>query len=465
MNRLASRFQPLASRIQSLVRSKITFLTKHETNMKNVILLFTFFMFVATTSDAQFAVTLTLTDENSTLTNVGFKGAYGGWVTEQGYDDGTNGDVTAGDYTHTVVVMAAQGTYEWGAVDLDDMEAWLINGPNRVFTVDGVGNVTGETSYTIPLMGAPTDVILTIDDSANQSLTGVSFKGSYNGWTSQPGNDSGTDGDATAGDGIWSLTVSATGNASYEWGAENTGCTDAAWLISGPNRIFSVAPDGTVTGETSYTIPAAGTAYPVTFRVDMSNEIVSSTGVFVSGDFQECAWNKQEIQMSETLPGIYEATTMVRPGDYQYKFFNGDCGDNGCQETADFETLGCGGSNGIGGWNRTVDFIGLNGATTQPVYVYDACMITTVGTDDLNILASFQVSPNPFKGMTRIEFNHEAGLYELSISNMMGQIVKEIRNIDNGQVLLNASGLTAGVYFAKLSNAQGEYAVEKIVVY
>ncbi len=431
--------------------------------MKNIILQLFIFSIATSITYAQTAVTLTLTDENMALTNVGFKGAYGDWTTEQGYDDGTNGDATAGDFTHTIIVMASEGSYEWGAVNLDDNEAWLINGANRMFTVDAAGNVTGETSYTVPLAGQGVTILLTLDDTANQSLEGVSFKGSYGGWSSEPGYDDGTNGDAIADDNIWSLEVTANAGAAYEWGAENTGCTDPAWLIDGPNRSFDVAMDGTISGETSYDIPAEGQRYPVTFRVDMSNEIIESTGVYVSGAFQACAWNKAEIQMTETLPGIYEATTMVVPGVHQYKFFNGDCGDNGCQETADFLILECGVDNGIGGTNREIDLSALSGEMTLPIYVYNTCN-TAVNTEDAEFANGFTVRPNPATGNVLVEFGYQTGAYHLQLINSIGQTVCEQTDVRNGEVPLNLHALDAGAYFVKLSNEEGIFAVQKLIV-
>ena len=430
--------------------------------MKNVLLLFTV-LFITSIIMAQTSVTLTLTDENEVLTNVGFKGSYGGWATEQGYDDGTNGDAIAGDYTHTIVIMASEGSYEWGAVDLDNDEAWLINGDNRMFTVDAAGNVTGQTNYTVPVPGQGVTVLLTLDDTANQSLESVGFKGSYGGWATEAGNDEGMNGDAVAGDHIWSLEVLAGAGAAYEWGAENTDCSAPAWLIDGPNRSFDVTMDGTVTGETDYTIPLAGQAYPVTFRIDMSNEIVESSGVYVSGAFQECAWNKDEIELTETLSGIYEATTMVRPGVYEYKFFNGDCGDDGCQETADFITLGCGVDNGLGGTNREVDLSALSGEMILPVYEFNSCN-NSVNTDDVEFTDGFTVRPNPATGSALVEFGYQTGSYHLQLINAIGQAVCEQTDVRSATVQLDLHNVDAGVYFVKLSNYEGVFAVQKLIV-
>lgn len=67
----------------------------------------------------------------------------------------------------------------------------------------------------------------------------------------------------------------------------------------------------------------------VTLRVDMSNEAaVSANGVHVAGSFQ--GWTANGTPLTDMGGGIWEVTVNVAPGDYQYKFINGnDWGGNG----------------------------------------------------------------------------------------------------------------------------------------
>ena len=167
--------------------------------------------------------------------------------------------------------------------------------------------------------------------------------------------------------------------------------------------------------------------------------------------------------MTETLPGIYEATTMVVPGVHQYKFFNGDCGDDGCQETADFLTLQCGVDNGIGGTNRVIDLSALSEDMTLPIYVYNTCN-TAVNTEDAEFANGFTVSPNPATGNVLIEFGYQTGTYHLQLINSIGQTICEQTDVRNGEIPLNLHALDAGTYFVKLSNEKGIFAVQKLVV-
>ncbi len=77
-------------------------------------------------------------------------------------------------------------------------------------------------------------------------------------------------------------------------------------------------------------VSAAATAQiSVTFRVDMSDQDVSVMGVHVAGSWQAAAgfssdWQPGESQMSDAGDGIYELTVDLPPGQYEYKYVNGN---------------------------------------------------------------------------------------------------------------------------------------------
>lgn len=68
----------------------------------------------------------------------------------------------------------------------------------------------------------------------------------------------------------------------------------------------------------------------VTFQVDMNGETVSSDGVHVAGDWQLEAgyagnWDPSSaIMTDDDSDGIYELTVDLAPGQYQYKYVNGN---------------------------------------------------------------------------------------------------------------------------------------------
>jgi hypothetical protein len=196
----------------------------------------------------------TIIDGTESYTNICFESTLNDWAPIPMYDDGTNGDVTAGDHIWSLLVDVTDSG-EWGAIE-DDGSAkglWLIAstiGSNPSFTLNADGTVTGTTSYTIPAPGNKADILFTLTDET-ESLTKVKFKGSANGWTLVDMYDDGTHGDVTSGDHTWSVTLNL---ESGEWGAiEEDGSAFGQWLISGKNPSYSVSGDGTVSGTTSYT--------------------------------------------------------------------------------------------------------------------------------------------------------------------------------------------------------------------
>lgn len=452
--------------------------------MKKISLL-SIFLLAITFVFAQTDVVVTIDVNNSTddITDVMFKGVPSGWANIQGYDDGTNGDATAGDgiWSATFMDVACDGATanEWGAVDQND--TWLMSSlsANLAFMVDAQCLTTGDTDFAIPAPQTAVSVTLTVTD-LNADIGGIQIKGAYGGWTSVAAFDDGTNGDMMAGDNIWTLMVDAEmaaagETASYEWGAERTDCASPAWIIQGANRVFEVDDQGNVSGETNYDVPLAATTYPVTFRVYMGNEIVSADGVFVSGEFETCPWSKQDIQLMPNAvdPLIYEATTDVAPGNYKWKFFNGfpgtdDGGENngGTPFATVFQDEGCGVDNGFGGSNRENDLSGLTEATVLPAFIFNSCSVYTSSSNsnvlDLN---QFDITPNPASSVAMIEFtNDDAAAFDLIISDVTGKAISTRNNITDNRVEISVADLAPGMYFATLRNEEGATTTRKLMV-
>lgn len=441
--------------------------------MKKNLLLIVFGIFMGFSLNAQCTVKLQLDDSaNKTVVQAKFKGSYNNWsTTVDGFDDGTNGDAVAGDHIWTLEVDAApSASFEWGAVNESD--AWLVVGNNPSFTTDAACAVTGQTIYVIPAFKAKIDLILTVVDP-NNDYGSVSIKGAYNQWTSETAFDDGTNGDAVAGDHIWTKMIQAEVDGSYEWGAERTDCGGGSWIIQGPNKKFDVDAAGVVTGETSYSSPLQGTKYNVIFRVDMSNEIVNSTGVFVAGNFQKCAWTKNTMKLDPdpNHAGVYRVTTQIAAGKYAYKFFNGDGGDDFAEANGSspdplvFVTEGCGEANGIGQSNRTLDLSNMTKDTTLNGYIFNSCQTSLVKTKDLNTLTGVSMSPNPMNYSTTLNFkNNSIDVFNLKITSITGAQIFYTEGIQGNSYTLDRANLNAGMYFVTLKNQNGEFATKKLVV-
>ena len=260
-------------------------------------------LFSITSAYSQTSVTLTVIDELMNYQDVRFKGAFSDWALVQGYDDGTNGDLVAGDGHWTAVIENVNaGSYEWGAIDTDNGDGttcsvcdgsdgwgtWLlgiIGLPNQIFTVDENGLLYGVTNITMSVLYP--SVTLTVVDTAD-TYQDVRFKGAFSDWALVQGFDDGTNGDAAANDHTWTVIIDSVGEGSYEWGAIDTDNGDGTtcsvcdgsdgwgtWILDDfglPNQVFTVDENGFVSGVTSIPPLVEDTVITKTviFSVDMT---------------------------------------------------------------------------------------------------------------------------------------------------------------------------------------------------
>jgi hypothetical protein len=205
----------------------------------------------------------------------------------------------------------------------------------------------------------------------------------------------------------------------------------------------------------------------VTFRVDMTNEIVSSNGLFVAGSFQNPAWVKDTLQLSDAnSDGVYEYTQLIEPAEYQYKYYNGNGGDPD-GENADFEAGGCGATNGIGGYNRVLNIVGRLSDTILPVYYFNTCSLSVASatTPSSSVFASVTVSPNPFGQSAIVDIQrNDRSAYSMRIVSVTGQVVMQREGLHTDRVEISREGLRSGLYFLELRDAKGSKVTEKIVI-
>ena len=149
------------------------------------------------------AVKFTISTVYQNFTNIKWKGTPTDWDLMQMYDDGTNGDETAGDFVWTCVVPdVIAGEHNWGAIEDDGTTngEWLIEGGNPAFTLDeDLLTLHGRTNYEIPVQlgGDITKTILFsvdmtewLDEEGNMGMGVFSIgrgdemqvRGSFNGW-------------------------------------------------------------------------------------------------------------------------------------------------------------------------------------------------------------------------------------------------------------------------------------------
>lgn len=205
-------------------------------------------------------------------------------------------------------------------------------------------------------------------------------------------------------------------------------------------------------------------AINVTFRVNMTNEIVNSGGVFVAGSFQNPAWVKDTLQMTDgNSDGVYEFTESIIPNEYQFKYYNGPNGDPD-GETYNFLAGGCGVSNGIGGYNRLLDITGRLTDTILPVWYFNTCDAVAAGISN-ETETLFSVYPNPFSNTTILELKRwERTAYDLRLVNLTGQVMMERKGLRTERVEISRAGLNAGLYFVELRDSKGNVTTQKVVI-
>lgn len=95
---------------------------------------------------------------------------------------------------------------------------------------------------------------------------------------------------------------------------------------------------------------------------------------------------------------------------------------------------------------------------------YTCNILTQIQQNESRILQT-KVFPNPFSYSTTIEFlNEKNRIFSLTIYNTLGQISKIIDNITTGEVKIERSTLTTGLYFFRLHSDKEVFATGKLMI-
>ncbi len=77
----------------------------------------------------------------------------------------------------------------------------------------------------------------------------------------------------------------------------------------------------------------------------------------------------------------------------------------------------------------------------------------------------FKIYPNPFTEFTTLQFANARGLrYDLTVTNMTGQLVRNIKNIAGDHITIERGELPPGMYFFALKSADGHGGTGKLLV-
>jgi len=122
---------------------------------------------------------------------------------------------------------------------------------------------------------------------------------------------------------------------------------------------------------------------PVTFKVNMKDDTVNSSGIFLTGDF--IGWKADSLQMINSINQVYEVTVMIDSGQtIEYKFLNGNSflGEETVPQS-------CGIPNGIGGYNRFYQ-VGISNVLDS--ICFSSCSLCIVIPPQVNVTFNIDMS-------------------------------------------------------------------------
>jgi hypothetical protein len=286
-------------------------------------------------------------------------------------------------------------------------------------------------------------VIFQVDMSNEEvAAEGVFVAGSFNNW------------DATAtqlaanGDGSYSAVVFVNANSEISYKFIN----GTTWEIvpmecgmsdgfGGYNRNLSVANETVITEMVCFNSCSNCVMIPtvsLTFRVDMSNENVSSLGVHVAGSFNN--FSPTSTPLIAEGNGIYSATVEVPENlSITYKYINGN--DWPGAELVPFE---CGVNDGFGGYNRSI--VTNNSDITLPLVCFSSCEACVLNIADSQSSIGLSIFPNPaneYITISGLQSNSNVAIFDVT-----GKMVLH-NKANTPNFTMNISELNRGIYILR----------------
>ncbi len=421
---------------------------------------------------------------NPLVDSVTVAGSFQGWNsnTDKLKDDNADG-------IYEINLPLAAGSYEYkfiknGAGWEGGITGNCVNGGgNRVMNV--LANTTLPTycfnsCEACKLTGPPKKVRITFRVNMTNMIAQFGkidtayVAGSFQGWTPGAAKNALTDPD---GDSIYQGQDSVDEKTTYEfkylygnnWGYDETGLSGLSCTTGGGNRKVDIASSDTIlTAYCFNTCDDGCTPLPakikVRFKVDLSSEVPSADGVFMKSTFQwpQFVHAVTELKLIDPVNGIFGTDVLdIVPIRQDFLFVNGKTDAD--QENAKFKDLGCGVLNPVGAQLRTIDLTGLT-EFADIGYRWNVCEeLTNTKNELLNV--NMRVQPNPFSDNTVIKFDNTKGeVYTLSIVNVLGMEIKEIKNIHSSEILLNREHMSNGIYIATLKNSKGAFSNQRIII-
>ncbi len=206
---------------------------------------------------------------------------------------------------------------------------------------------------------------------------------------------------------------------------------DNRWIF-----VDSLANDTTFSGAIVFGGNAPAGMHLVRFLVNMQEEpAVASAGVHVAGNFQ--GWDPALIRLYCFSDQIYEIICFVFPGEYEYKYYNGNT-----MESSEIINGDC----TING-NRQ---IAVNEDIVLEPVCYGWCVdCLNVSIFNLTVTGQPMIYPNPASQMIKFNLSGQ-GECEVIIYSITGNIVMTECISHTATPMLNVSTLKKGFYLLEL---------------
>lgn len=196
----------------------------------------------------------------------------------------------------------------------------------------------------------------------------------------------------------------------------------------------------------------------VTFQVDMSQMVISPNGVHLAGSFQ--GWDPSTYAMTDIGGGIFAMTLDLPPGNYEFKFINGNVW--GTDESV---PAACGLINGLGVYDRTLN---ITADISLPAYCFGQCAAcgqadyvmngnaTSLGGNCYQVTPATQWQNGAFWNNTQIDLNVDFNLqFEINLgltdSSGADGVVFVLQRL--GSNVLGASG--GGMGYSSFGQSMG----------
>lgn len=306
------------------------------------------------------------------------------------------------------------------------------------------------------------NVTMLVVDS-NSRIKNVKLKGSMSDWTFFNAYDDGTNGDKKANDHVFTAVYKLK-KGTYQW----NGKADSFELVKNKNLSFTVDSAGHIKGDTVFGVKKLGALIDVTFNIDMSKEIISNDGVFISGDFMESLqnpiknWTRDSLKL-QPRPGdslIYTLKLKMFASKFAWKTWNGNSKINAdtFSEKYNFTSAGCGEPDGNGGHNRVSNLAGIKTPVILKTYLLNSCNVSA-GVTKLPI-DKFEIYPNPVNDLLFVKSPENTFAdYKIMIFDIYGKLLKSIDG--KGNSTINVSEFSNGFYILKIESLNSDFCFNK----